>query len=111
MVLQAREFDTTDMSSPATIEQPPTAGTVAAQSQKPYVRGRNRMGRRAKRFAREWLYLVACSIAAGGLSVVLLITEQSHSLDFLAPLAAGLYALIGVIRITVWATKTVREPD
>lgn len=69
------------------------------------------MGRRTKRFAREWLYLVACSIAAGGLSVALLITEQSHSLDLLAPLAAGLYALIGVIRITVWAIQTVTEPN
>jgi hypothetical protein len=101
----------------ATSEPPVTAVTPAAPAERAYVaRTRIRTNKRSKRLAREWLYLLVSCIGAAGLWVPLRNAELPGNAAqlgpaLLAPLVAAVYVAIGIVRLTVWAIKTVQEPD
>lgn len=62
----------------------------------------------AKRIAKEWLWFLAATIAAIGLSLVY--RGAFWRVAETGLVLVSIYGLSAFIRITVWAVRTVQEP-
>ena len=62
----------------------------------------------ARRFAKEWLWLLAAAITAIGVSLVY--RGAFWRVGEMGVAFASLYVLSAFIRTTVWAVRTVQKP-
>ena len=62
----------------------------------------------AKRFAKEWLWLLASAIAAIGLSLVY--RGAWWAVGETGVMLASMYGLSSLVRTTIWAMRTAQRP-